>query len=106
MGLVVAPGLDWALVFGPLTQQPDPPATDFETFAEYVTTTEFLISYIVAGALGPSMFFDCDQRYPGPADLRSGLAIGADMRWREVDGVVMVVPRVGHGGPCGGVDCA
>lgn len=43
----------WAalLVYGTLTHQPDA-ATDFPGYARYVTTTEFLLSHLVASILG------------------------------------------------------
>ncbi len=42
------------LFLGTLTHQPDP-RTDFDSFAEYVTTTEFLITHIVASISGAAV---------------------------------------------------
>ncbi len=46
----------WAglLFYGTLTHQPDP-KTDFPAFAAYVTTTEFLLSHLVASITGAAI---------------------------------------------------
>lgn len=46
----------WAvlLFYGTLTHQPDP-KTDFAAFAAYVTTSEFLVSHLVASLLGAAL---------------------------------------------------
>src|SRR5881628_195882 len=48
--------LVWAvlLFLGTVTHQPDP-RTDFAGFARYVTTTEFLLSHIVASIIGAAI---------------------------------------------------
>lgn len=48
--------LVWAalLVYGTLTHQPDP-TTDFPGYASYITTTEFLISHLVASIFGAAV---------------------------------------------------
>jgi hypothetical protein len=48
--------LVWAalLVSGTLTHQPDP-TTDFAGYASYITTTEFLISHLVASIFGAAV---------------------------------------------------
>src|SRR5436190_3766961 len=53
-GLWALPVWTVLLFFGTLTHQPDP-RTEFAGFARYVTTTEFLLSHLVASILGAAI---------------------------------------------------
>jgi hypothetical protein len=53
-GLWALPAWALLLLLGTLTHQPDP-RTEFESFARYVTTTEFLVSHLVASIIGAAV---------------------------------------------------
>jgi hypothetical protein len=77
LGVVTLPVYGLLVFLSTLTHQPDY-RTDFHTYAEYVTTTSFLVSHLVGSILGTTIgIFGCWRwvpSWPPPANAawRSG----------------------------------
>ncbi len=54
LGVLAIPVYGLAVLLSTLSHQPDPQA-DFHAYAEYVTTTSFLVSHLVGSILGTTI---------------------------------------------------